>query len=130
MDAQAKICEILERLASEIENAPVRLVGGSVSVTAGPGGGSATGLSISVVSGAKGTHTVGMSVTVDSGKYAKDASDLVRDIREAAEAAKQNQPAKGWLKSLLDRAKALPNVALQGIIGNAAYELAKIYGAF
>lgn len=127
--ADVSVKEILERLADKLEKAPVRLVGASVSVTGGNGG-SVTGLSISVSSGPPGTSTVGMHVSVDPGKYDMALKDLLSDLREAAKAAETQKPAKSWIKMLLEKASRLQNQAISGIIGGAAYDLAKIYGPF
>ena len=120
-----QLADALENLAYQIETAPVHLIGASVSVAAGPGGGSATGLRISVVSGSPGTHVVGMQVSVDAGAYQAKAAELVADLREAASSAKQAMPAKGWIKSLLERAKGLGNRALDTTVITAAAEIMK-----
>lgn len=122
-----QVADILLRLAEEIETAPVQLVGASVSVTGGQGG-SVTGLRITAQAGPEGTETIGMKISVDPAAYASKASDLVSDLREAAAAANDSMPARGWIISLIDRAKGLGNRALDSAVGTAAAELVKALG--
>lgn len=116
----------LALLAQHIESAPARLVGASISVTGG-GGGSATGLRISVGAGAPGTKVVGMSVSVSEGDYHSQAAELIKDLREAAEAAKNSKPPKSWIYGLLDRAKNLGNRAIETGVLTASAKIAEHY---
>ncbi|RWX71883.1 hypothetical protein [Mesorhizobium sp. M2A.F.Ca.ET.039.01.1.1] len=121
------LANALERFARTIETAPIELVGVMVNVAAGPGGGSVTGLKIEATAGPDGTRTVGMQVTVDAGAYATKSRELVTEIREAAASAATALPAKGWIMSLVDRARSLGNRALETGITTAAAEIIKAY---
>lgn len=128
-NTNVNVKDILEHFASQLERAPAHIVGAKVSVTAGAGG-SVTGLIVEANAGPAGTSAVGMHVIVDAGKYQRDLAELVSDIRDAAKAAESENPPKGWIKILLQKASGLPNEAIKGIIGGAAFELAKVYGPF
>jgi hypothetical protein len=121
------VADALDRLASQIEAAPVHLVGASINVSGGPGGGSVTGLRIDAVAGPRGTHTTGMRIEVDPRVYAADANALVADLREAASAARTSLPARSWISGLIDRTGKLGNKALESAVGTAAAEIAKAY---
>jgi len=71
-----------------------------------------------------------MKVSVTSNEdYKRHASALVDELRSAAEAAKDQKPAAGWIKSLLQRVRALGNKALEKAVETASTELVKQYGA-
>jgi len=121
-----ELAEVLNKLAKNIETAPIRIVGASVNVVGGQGG-SVTGLRIDAIGGAPGTHTTGMRIEASNVDYPERMKELVSDLREAATAAHATLPAKAWIMGLVDRAKALGNRALDSSVASAAAEIAKAY---
>lgn len=111
-----------EKLRVALLHGPVNLVGASVVVDVGRGG-SVTGLSVVVSGAGPGTHSVGLSVTVNVEKYQKEAGALAREIEEFLRVSRTSGPPTTWATTLIDKAKALGNRALDGIIGAAAATL-------
>jgi len=118
-----EIAAILDKLANDIQQAPIELVGVSVNVRGGTGG-SVTGLTIQVEAGPSGTSSTGMHVRVDANDYAQKASQLVSELRSASNEARSGSASRGWIKSLIEKAQGLGNLALNKSIDAAIAALA------
>ncbi|MEN5106667.1 hypothetical protein [Brucella anthropi] len=123
-----EIAAILDQLATDIQNAPIELVGVSVNVRGG-GGGSVTGLAIHVEAGPAGTSSTGMRVRVDANEYEQKASQLITELRSASNEARSGSPSRGWIKSLIEKAQGLGNRALNKSIDAAVAALAAYLSA-
>jgi hypothetical protein len=88
-----------------------------VSAVAGPGStANVTGQRISVTGGPGGGTVIGQKVEVNAGGP-DPAADLVRELREAASAVRQDKGHRAWIQGLVGRVKALADRAIDaGIV--------------
>jgi len=109
---QEHLARALETLAASIAAAPRNVIGTQISVTAGPGAsGIIKGMEINVTGGPGSGDVTGFRSTVTAGGP-DPAAELVKELREAAAAVREDKAHKGWLTSLVTRVKALTDRAV------------------
>lgn len=146
------LIEALSILANEIEANPppiigsnifvqgapgARVIGSSISVTAGPGAGGGVGQRISVVA-QPGQSVIGQRITVVAGDgpmsvpprgagSRQEINDTATQLREAARVLASSSASEGWIKGILGAVSNWGSAALSGAVSGASNAVVRFY---
>lgn len=123
---QAELVAALHKLGEAAKAAPRTVVGMSIGVGAGPGGGSTTGVHISVTGGA-GASVTGLRIGVSAADKSVNEK-VVEEASELAKAISSGGGDKSSVDGLLGIAKSLGTTAVNAAVAAVVSAAVRHYG--